>query len=1408
MANPRLEFRILGPLVVEVDGAPVPIGGPKQRALLALLLLSANRVVARERLIAELFADQSLNSADHALRNHVSRLRKALNDDSPRIAARAPGYLLRVEPGELDFEEFERLLAGGREALAAGDAVFAAAELRRAEALWQGRALADLEFEPFARVDVERLEELRLAAVEHRIEAELALGLQRELVPELEALCSAHPYRERFRAQLMLALYRSGRQVEGLGVYRHTRSLLREELGLEPGVELQQLERAILVQSPELILPRPPVPPVPRFDPAVCPFKGLAPYETTDAARFFGRERIVAELVGRLSGSPFLALVGASGSGKSSLLRAGLLPALPDRHQILLRPGPHSAAQLGRTLERARNGTRLVVAVDQFEELFMPSFGERERRAFITAVVEAAWDPDRRAAVIVALRADYLGRLAAYGELADLVASNHTLLGPLTATELHRAVVGPAESAGLSVETELVDALVDDALHESGALSLLSAVLVDLWHDREGATLTRAAYERIGGIRGAVARHAEAALVSLDPEERSAARRLLLRLVTTGDDGSLTRHRASPAEIEADDPLVARVLDVLVERRLLVVDGGSVELVHDALLDQWPTLAGWLEDDADGRRLRRRVAEAAAEWDAAGQDDTELYRGARLAAVADWVDASGPDAGLNRVERAFLEASRTAYRRDEERQRHVNRRLRVLLGAAIALLAVAAFAGVAALVERGTARAQATAAIAQRLGAQALVESSLDRSLLLAREGVRVDDSSTTRSNLLAALLRSPAALAVLHPNGTRVLDDALSPDGRVLAVRSDASTVDLFDTSTLRELKPRLPVDGQLKYFGAIVRPVRALAFSPDGRTLAVGDSDGRHATVALFDLRSRRRLARVVVASRAATADVLFAPTGAMFVTGEAVSGRFPDPAEVLVERRASDARAIRHSPAIPHGRLIGFVNGGRDLLVTSGDNQSLVLDARTFRRVRTFRRAGPGAVSPDGAVAAFGRDDGNVVLVDLDSGRVRAMTRRAQGGVLGIAFDGDGNVLATTSDDGSVSVWDVPSGALRETFLGHSAAAVGPVFSRDGTTLYSGSSDGSVIAWDVLGLRRLGRPFRFAPAPAVGEGPNAELTDAAKAVAPSPDGSLFATSPGPGRVTLWRTRDESNEGELAGSTGAIESLEFDHDGRLLAATGNGPRTIVWDVRTGRAVLSLKRGGPLGSAAVAFSTDNRLVATGGIDGRVRVYAVSTGNQVGGFSVHGSLQDLDFSPDGSRLAAAGLAGEIALWDLKSRRVERRIEHGVAILALRFAPDGRTLASGDLAGAVDFWNATTGRPAGRPLAGQNGLVLSVSYSPGGSKLVTASSDGRLRLYDLETGKLIGAPLPGTGAGGWAAFLPDGKHVVAVFSDGTGDVWNLDPAAWDAQACRVANRNLTQAEWHDFLPELGYAAVCG
>jgi WD40 repeat protein/DNA-binding SARP family transcriptional activator len=1403
MAASRLEFRILGPLAVRVDGTSVPIGGPKQRALLALLLLSANRVVSRERLIGELFAEQSLNSADHALRNQVSRLRKVLAPaaaDEPRLVARAPGYLLRVEPGELDLEHFERLVAAGRESLALGEASAAAESLQAAGRLWQGRPLADLEFEPFARMEVERLEELRLGAVEERIDAELALGRQLGLVPELEALGAEHPYRERFRAQLMLALYRCGRQAEGLEVYRRTRTLLNEELGLEPGVELQELERAILVQDPALKVTVDGRGSAASPLEEVCPFKGLAPFEAGDAEFFFGRERLVDELVARLADATLLAVVGPSGSGKSSLLRAGLLAAL-GRDCLLLRPSERRASELGAALERVPPGERLVLAVDQFEELFAASVGEDERRSFVDALVEAAWDSERRALILIALRADFFGRLAPYIELADLVGPNHVLLGPMSAGELRRAIEGPAKRTGLEVEPALVDALVDDVAGEAGGLPLLSTALLDLWRERDGRSLTLAAYERTGGVRAAVGRHAEAAFQSLGEDEQKVARRILLRLVDSGDGEVLTRRRATRDELDADDDeRVERVLAVLVDRRLLVADGGTVELVHEALLERWPRLVDWLEENAQGRQLHRHLTQAASEWEASGRDQGELYRGARLAATLEWVDSGGNDAGLNRLEQKFLEESRAAFAR-------ANRRLRALLALAVLLLAAAVVAGAVALAARGSARHQATSAIAQRLGAQALVEPRLDRALLLAREGVNLDDSVATRSNLLAALLRSPAALAVLHGGGARVLDDALSRDGRTLAVRSDDGSVTFFDTRTLREVGPRFRASNQISYFGAVVRPVRALAFSPDGRTLAVGDSDGYHATLLLVD--TRTHLARASVTSRhdAVTADVAFAPGGQTFVTGEAVSGRISPPPERLVLRSASDGRALRRSQPIPGGRLIGFTDGGRFLLATSGETTSYLLDVRTFARVRTFHASGAAAIWRAGDMAAFGQDDGSVKLVDLHTGSERPMARRATGRVMGLAFSGDGKVLATASDDGSVGVWDVPTRTLRETFAGHAASALGLLFNPDATTLYSGSADGSVIVWDVRGGRRLGRPFRFDPVAEPGEGLHTPADNASKAVAVSPDGSLFVTSPAPGRVTLWRASDQTVMGELRGPCGPVVSLAWSHDGRLVAATGDARKTVVWKVETRKIAKLVGPAGPMGNQAVAFSPDDRLLGTAGIDGKLRLYEMRTGRQIAGVQVNGTLQDLDFSSNGELVAAAGLAGDIAIWNLARRKLERTIHHKDAILSIRFSPDGREIATGDLPGNVDFWDPATGRQVGQTLGGQNGDVLSVTFNPSGTEVVSTSSDGKLRLWDLASGKLIGGPLPGADTDGWGRFFPTGKQVIAVFGSGTGVVWNVNPAAWKTQACRIANRNLTRSEWHDFLPQRGYRAVC-
>jgi WD40 repeat protein/DNA-binding SARP family transcriptional activator/energy-coupling factor transporter ATP-binding protein EcfA2 len=1422
MSSGRLRFRILGPLAVFADEEPLQVGGPKQRALLALLLLSANRVVPRDRLLAELFVELNSNSADHALRNQVSRLRKVLSAagaEPARLVARAPGYLLRVEPGELDLDEFERLVADGREALAAGDPASAARSLRAAESLWSGRALADLELEGLVRVEIERLEELHLAAVEERIEAELALGRQRELVGELEALSGEHPYRERFRAQLMLALYRGGRQAEGLEVYRRTRKLFDEELGLVPGAELQELERAILVQDPalrpravdEIQLDRRP------FEGLGCPFKGLAPYEPDDAELFFGRERLVDELLARLDGSSLLLLTGPSGSGKSSLLRAGLLPPLEGR-RIVIRPGMRPAAELARTVDgdlaaavdRLRPGERVVIAVDQLEEAFAAEVEEGERAAFFAALVEAAWDAERRALILLAMRGDFVDRLASYPELSDLVASNQALLGAMSASELRRAIERPAGRAGLVVEPPLVDALVHEVVGEPGGLPLLSAALVDLWRDRSGSSLTLSAYERSGGIHGAIARHAEAALHSLAESEQQAARRILLGLVAGGDGEALTRRRVSLGELGGEDAEVEHVLAALVERRLLVADADSVELVHDALLQQWPTLAEWLDEEADRRRLHRHLAQAAAAWVAADRDRSDLYRGARLAGALEWSDAEASHSALSPLEGEFLRESRRAFASDNERQRRARRRRRGLLAIALVLFVAAAAAGAVAFVEDANAHQRAAAADAQRLGAQALVEPSLDTSLLLAREGVNLDNSTAARSNLLDVLLRFPAAVGVATNPGERILDEAISPSGRLLVYRIDNGTVAFLHAGSLRRVGALFAAGNQLAFYGDIQRPDQALAFSPDGRMLAVGSTTGNNADVYLMDTRTHRRRA-YAQSGRPATADVRFSPDGRTLVTGEITTGRsLTPPPEVIVNRNPVNAKERVRSVPLPAGRLTGFVEKGRKLLVTTGETSSVLLDARTLHRVRRLPLGGAAAVSTNGEFAAFGNANGGIVLYDLRTGKPTAMRGHAGKPITSVAFSTDGTTIASTSGDGDVATWDVATRSLRATLAGHTASAEGPIFSHDGATLYAGGDDGNLIAWDIHGVRRLGRPFRFAPTATPGEGAPAPESHAAKATAVSPDNSTFVTSPGANRITFWRTRNEAVLGQLSGPTGQIITMAFSHHGHLLAAAGSGPRIAVWNLATRKMAWLLRRpgGAKNQTIGVAFSPNDRLLATVGGDGVIRIYNLRNGRRADAIQTQGTLQDLDFSSDGRYLAAAGLAGQITVWDLKQRMLAHTIDdHGQQINTLRFSPDGKTLAAGDSSGDVNFWDASTGRQLPQHIASIGGSVDSLSFDPSGRRLMTTNGDGSIRLWDLPTDEPIGPPLLGATTDGWGTFFPDGKEIVAVFSSGTGVIWNVDPTRWSAQACQIANRNLTRAEWHAYLPNQPYSKTC-
>ncbi len=632
---------------------------------------------------------------------------------------------------------------------------------------------------------------------------------------------------------------------------------------------------------------------------------------------------------------------------------------------------------------------RILVAVDQFEEVFTLCPDEGERAAFIAALAEAATDPAGRAAVVVAVRADYYGRCAAYPELAELLGANHLLVGSMSTDEYRRAIEQPALRAGVRVDPALVDALVEDVEDEPGALPLLSTSLLELWRRRDGRRMTMAAYVETGGVRGAVARLAEEAYAALTEPQRDVIRGVMLRLAGPGEGDAIVRRRAPLSEFDAENPDVGQVLATLTTRRLVTVDEGTVEVAHEALLREWPRLRGWVEEDREGRRLRAHLIEAARGWESGGEDAGELYRGARLATAIDWT--AGHSLELNELERRFLSESRAATDRESARQRRTNRRLRGLLVGTALFLVLALVAGALALVQRGraedaavaaqtaatAAERSATEATAQRLGAQALVQKDLDLTLLLARQGTELDDSVLTRGNLLAALVRSPAAIGIARPATRAAAQGVRRSEGRLPGGRlerrpgGDPRPGLPADDEDLRRQRGSLMGDTLISRPAGNVRPggpghggdrdpLRAarsglvLFGSPtDVSEIALGACDG--SSITTYDTETAAPLLTVTPDEGWTFADVWYAPDGRLLTLDH--EGPF-DP--------AAFTDPIRYTLRDPN-------TGEVSTSVLSPDGMV------------------PYAFSPDGTSLALGRADGGITVHDLQSGGARDLHGR---------------------------------------------------------------------------------------------------------------------------------------------------------------------------------------------------------------------------------------------------------------------------------------------------------------------------------------------------------------------------------------------------------------------------------
>jgi WD40 repeat protein/tRNA A-37 threonylcarbamoyl transferase component Bud32 len=1144
----------------------------------------------------------------------------------------------------------------------------------------------------------------------------------------------------------------------------------------------------------------------------VCPFKGLASFEPADAEYFFGRERLVAELVARLVGPSFLAIVGPSGSGKSSALRAGLLPALAggilpesDRwHRWLLRPGERpldelatvlgsgTADPVGDALDALPPNTRLLLAVDQLEELFTSCRSETERAAFIEALTRAASDPDGRAVVAVALRADFYGRFAAYPEISELLGANHVLVPPMQASELRRAVELPATRVGLRVEPELVDSLVGDVAGEPGALPLVSTALFELWQKREDNALTFAAYRGSGGVHGAVARLAERTYATIADERRSAARALMLRLVADGEGDAPVRRRAPLAELDLErDRATAEVLATLADSRLVTVHEGFLEVAHEALLREWPRLREWIEEDAVGRRLRRHITRAATDWDAGGRDSGELYRGARLAAALDW--SADHAVELNALERAFVTESRDASERETKEARRTNQRLRMLLGGVAVLLAAAVAGGTLAVLQRGDARDAETAQLAERLGAQALVDEHLDRSLLLAHQAVAIADTPQTRGSLLSALLRSPRAVGIMHgPDNAQPSGVALSPDGMTIAISDFFSRLLFFDARTYR------PIGDPVR----VAAWIDAIAFSPDGKTIAFGGGTD----LTLIDARTRKTLEQGAlngnVARMAFTRDgsklvVLTVPPATIGpVTISIRDATTLDAVGPTIEPTGVSPTSISSSGAPPHFAL---TPDGREVVTASEQGELAWWDLRSGRKTRAHR-IGRGfhalALSPDGRSVAVDIERG-IQLVDARTGETETASADVAGRPISLVFSPDGRTVVSTNDDGTLTLWNARSATPRETLRGHPASQA--VFSRDGKTLYTVSEDGTAIAWDLTGGGRLRRPFGF-----TSDRESVAMSDDRPGRF-SPDGRQIAVGLKDRGIALWDARTLRPSGaQLRRTGGKVRALAFSPDGTTLAAVDGSGTTTVWDVAS-RSLRYEPLFAGLG-AAVAFSPDGETLATSGSGGGVRFWDVRTGERSGGIGGFSRSHDVAFSADGRRVAFAEEGSgypRAQVWDVAKHSRLAEVSGGDEgdALAVALSPDGRMVAFGGYGRAVRISDVRTGK-------------LLHALDAGGAGALEFSRDGRIlavfgdgaSLWDVATGVQVG-PTLSAGSGSTTMDLSaDGRRLLMTSADG-GVVWDIDPQSWARQACALARRTLTRDEWDRFLPGRRYDPSC-
>jgi WD40 repeat protein len=1197
--------------------------------------------------------------------------------------------------------------------------------------------------------------------------------------------------------------------------------------GLEDGASIEILARSIRGLPPGDEA-------APTTDPraAICPYRGLFPFREEDAAFFIGREDFTATLIEKVRSSSLVAVVGASGSGKSSVSRAGLVPALrrgANHHVwevLTLTPGPtplHAllaalspppedmsrAARLARIegdvallrehsltidafardiLSEQPGTDRLLLVVDQWEELYTQAKRMDDRQRFLDLILQAT--ADGSVTVVLTLRGDFYGRALEDRLLADRLQNAVVNLGLMRREELRRAVTEPAAQVGLGFEDGLVDRILEDVGREPGTLPLLEFLLTELWAKRERGLLTHDAYTTIGGVRGAIATRAEAELEKLTPEQREALRRVMIRLVTPGEGQADMRARA-----HVPPDAAAEAIRLFTDARLLTTGFDeatgheTVEVSHEALIREWRTYRGWVDADREFLRTVERVKTAMRAWaeEPADKDSRLLAPGRPLEEARELL--SRPHAPIDDI-RPFIEASiahddtrvtEEQRRIEAEKQREIEQVRKVAAAergrrrvAVIGLLATLLLAIAVGWFGWNAKRANDSAQLANdraqeelrksqegeshlraNLSRQATARGDAIEGMSLALQGLPRDLDRPHRPLVnetvlaLVTALQSPYYTArILRGHEWVIKSVAFSPDGRTIITASKDGTARLWDTATGKETLVLRGHEGI----------VTSAVYSPDGRIVVTASDDK---TARIWDVATGREIA-VLRGHKDSIGLATFSPDG-----GSVVTTSYNDSAmwsTVENAARVWDA-ATGKEIATLHGHdsvvvSAAFSPDGKTIVTASLDQTARLWETATGREIAILRHEAPvttAAFSPDGKAVLTTPVDKTARLWDAATGQELVMLRGHDGPINFAGFSPDGKMVVTASFDMTGRLWETATGKSLSTLRGHEQFINSVAFNPEATIVVTASWDGTARLWDTGTGREI----------AVLRGHQGGITAASF----SPDGKTVATGAGDRTVRLWTASGRQEISTLRGHALPINFVDFSPDGKTIATASWDGTARLWDPVANKVLVL--RGHQHFVFSAVFSSDGGTVVTASEDQTARLWDVATGKEIATLRGHEhKVGWATFSPDGRTVVTASDDGTGKLWESASGRQTATLRgHNGGVFSADFSPDGRTVVTPSYDKTARVWDTATGKEI-VILKGHEDRLTGAYFSPDGRTVVTTSNDKTARLWDAATGKEIAI------LGGHqdrltsARFSPDGRTVVTASDDKTARLWDV------------------------------------